>query len=56
LERDFHRYLALMAHRLGFRVAEVVVAHRPRAYGRSRYGLERYGRAIADLWALRRRL
>ena len=56
LERDFHRYLALMAHRLGFRVAEVVVAHRPRAYGRSRYGLERYGRALADLWALRRRL
>jgi glycosyltransferase involved in cell wall biosynthesis len=56
LERDFHRYLALMAHRLGFRVAEVVVAHRPRAYGRSRYGLERYGRAIADLWAVLRRL
>jgi glycosyltransferase involved in cell wall biosynthesis len=56
LERDFHRYLALMAHRLGFRVAEVVVAHRPRAYGRSRYGLERYGRALADLWAVLRRL
>jgi glycosyltransferase involved in cell wall biosynthesis len=31
LERDFHRYLPLIAHRLGFRVAEVVVAHRPRA-------------------------
>jgi glycosyltransferase involved in cell wall biosynthesis len=56
LERDFHRYLALIAHRLGFRVAEVVVAHRPRAYGRSRYGLERYGRAITDLWAVLRRL
>jgi glycosyltransferase involved in cell wall biosynthesis len=56
LERDFHRYLALIAHRLGFRVAEVVVAHRPRAYGRSRYGLERYGRAFVDLWAVWRRL
>jgi len=55
LERDFHRYLALLAHRLGFRVAEVVVAHRPRAYGRSRYGLERYGRALADLWAVLQR-
>jgi glycosyltransferase involved in cell wall biosynthesis len=56
LERDFHRYLALIAHRLGFRVAEVVVAHSPRAYGRSRYGLERYGRAFVDLWAVWRRL
>jgi hypothetical protein len=56
LERDFHRYLALIVHRLGFRVAEVVVAHSPRAYGRSRYGLERYGRAFVDLWAVWRRL
>ena len=56
LERDFHRYLALIVHRLGFRVAEVVVAHYPRAYGRSRYGLERYGRAFVDLWAVWRRL
>ncbi|BCW96163.1 MAG: glycosyltransferase family 2 protein [Fimbriimonadales bacterium] len=56
LERDFHRYLPLIAHRLGFRVVEVVVAHRPRACGRSRYGLERYGRAAADLWAVLQRL
>ena len=56
LERDFHRYLALIVHRLGFRVAEVVVAHSPRAYGHSRYGLERYGRAFVDLWAVWRRL
>lgn len=56
LERDFHRYLPLIAHRLGYRVAEVIVAHRPRAHGRSRYGLERYGRAVADLWAVLRRL
>ena len=56
LERDFHRYLSLIAHRLGYRVAEVIVAHRPRAHGRSRYGLERYGRAVADLWAVLRRL
>jgi dolichol-phosphate mannosyltransferase len=56
LERDFHRYLPLIAHRLGFRVAEVVVAHRPRLYGRSHYGLQRYGRALHDLWAVLRRL
>ncbi len=56
LERDFHRYLPLIAHRLGFCVVEIVVAHRPRAHGRSHYGLERYGRALADLWGVLRRL
>jgi glycosyltransferase involved in cell wall biosynthesis len=56
LERDFHRYLSLIAHRLGFQVAEIVVAHRPRAYGRSHYGLERYGRTLLDLWRVLQRL
>lgn len=56
LERDYHRYLPLIAHRLGYRVAEVEVAHRPRTHGKSRYGLERYARAVADLLALVRRL
>ncbi|MCX7925100.1 MAG: glycosyltransferase family 2 protein [Fimbriimonadales bacterium] len=56
LERDFHRYLPLIAYRLGYRVAEVEVEHRPRQHGGSRYGLERYGRALVDLWALTRRL
>ncbi len=55
LEHDFHRYLPLIAQRLGYRVAEVEVVHRPRAHGKSRYGLERYGRAVADLWTLMRR-
>jgi len=56
LERDFHRYLPLIAHQLGYCVAEVEVEHRRRQHGGSRYGLERYGRALADLWALRKRL
>ncbi|MCX7992980.1 MAG: glycosyltransferase family 2 protein [Fimbriimonadales bacterium] len=56
LERDFHRYLPVIARQLGYRVAELEVEHRPRQHGRSRYGLERYGRALADLWTLIRRL
>jgi dolichol-phosphate mannosyltransferase len=56
LQRDYHRYLPVIAHRLGYRVAEVEVAHRPRAHGSSRYGFERYARAIADLWSLWHRL
>jgi hypothetical protein len=38
---------------LGGRVAEVVVNHRPRQYGRSKYGLSRTFRVIADLIHLR---
>jgi glycosyltransferase involved in cell wall biosynthesis len=56
LERDYHRYLPLIAYRLGYQVAELEVQHRPRVYGGSRYGWERYGRAVADLWTLWRRL
>ncbi len=56
LERDYHRYLPLIAHRLGYRVAEVPVEHRPRTHGRSRYGLERYARAVSDLYALVQKL
>ncbi|MFN4032461.1 MAG: glycosyltransferase family 2 protein [Fimbriimonadales bacterium] len=56
LERDFHRYLPLIAQRLGYRMAQVEVAHCPRAHGKSRYGLERYGRAVADLWRLQKQL
>ncbi len=54
LVRDFHRYLPLIAYRLGYSVGEIEVEHRPRMHGRSRYGLERYGRALVDWWALQR--
>ena len=35
--------------REGFRVREMAVNHRPRRYGRSKYGLERYVRGFLDL-------
>ncbi|GIV06879.1 MAG: hypothetical protein KatS3mg017_0081 [Fimbriimonadales bacterium] len=56
LERDYHRYLPLIAYRLGYQMAELEVQHRPRVHGRSRYGFERYARAIADLYTLMRKL
>lgn len=46
---ELHRYLPVLAHWRGHRVTEVVVNHRPRAFGRSRYGLERYARGLLDL-------
>jgi glycosyltransferase involved in cell wall biosynthesis len=46
---DLHRFVPVLAHQRGYRVAEIPVDHRPRSYGRSRYGLERYLRGLFDL-------
>ena len=53
LRPGMHRYLPAIASQLGDRVAEVVVNHRPRRFGRSKYGLSRTFRVIADLVHLR---
>ncbi|MBD3321985.1 MAG: glycosyltransferase [Chitinivibrionales bacterium] len=36
-----HRYLPVLAHWDGYRVAEVVVPHHPRKYGKSKFGISR---------------
>lgn len=46
---ELHRFVPVLAHHRGFRVAELAVNHRPREHGRSRYGLERYVRGFLDL-------
>ena len=46
---ELHRFVPVLAHQYGFRVTEVAVNHRPRHYGKSRYGLERYFRGFLDL-------
>jgi glycosyltransferase involved in cell wall biosynthesis len=46
---ELHRFIPVLAHYRGFRVAELPVAHRPREHGRSRYGVERYLRGFFDL-------
>jgi glycosyltransferase involved in cell wall biosynthesis len=53
LKPGMHRYLAAIASQLGGRVAEVVVHHRPRRFGRSKYGLSRTFRVLSDLVRLR---
>jgi glycosyltransferase involved in cell wall biosynthesis len=53
LRPGMHRYLPAIAGQLGDRVIEVVVNHRPRRYGRSKYGLSRTFRVAADLLHLR---
>ncbi|HEX3455170.1 MAG TPA: glycosyltransferase family 2 protein [Gaiellaceae bacterium] len=46
---ELHRFLPVLAHQRGYRIAELPVNHRPRAHGRSRYGVERYLRGFFDL-------
>jgi glycosyltransferase involved in cell wall biosynthesis len=46
---ELHRFLPVLAHYRGYRVAELPVNHRPRTHGRSNYGMERYVRGFLDL-------
>jgi glycosyltransferase involved in cell wall biosynthesis len=44
-----HRFLPAMSAGSGARVSEVVVNHRPRRFGRSKYGISRLVRVLSDL-------
>jgi len=46
---DQHRFLPVMSAGSGARVTEIVVNHRPRVYGQSKYGLGRATRVLLDL-------
>ena len=54
LRPGMHRYLPALAIHQGGRIAEVVVNHRPRRFGRSKYGLSRTFGVVRDLLTLRR--
>lgn len=45
---ELHRYIPVLAHWQGYRVAEVPVTHHPRRSGQSKYGLGRLGRSYID--------
>lgn len=45
---ELHRFIPVLAHWRGYRVGEKEVLHRPRQYGRSKYGFERLGRSFLD--------
>ncbi len=53
---ELHRYIPVMANWEGFKVEEMVVDHRPRKFGKSKYGLARF-KGVLDLltvWFLHR--
>jgi len=46
---ELHRFIPVMAHARGYRVAELPVAHHPRRYGRSKYRYHRFVKGFLDL-------
>ena len=46
---ELHRFVPALAHWRGFRVGEVGVHHRPRRYGRSKFGAARFVNGFLDL-------
>ena len=50
---ELHRYITVIAHWSGHRISEVPVDHRPRRYGHTKYGLNRFWRGFLDLLTIR---
>lgn len=51
--KDWHRYLVVMAHEQGFKVAEVKVRLYPRKFGKSKFGFWRIPVGLLDLLAVK---
>ena len=54
---EMHRLIPVLAASLNYRVGEIPVEHRPRQYGVSKYGFERFSRGALDvltMWFLSR--
>lgn len=46
---ELHRFIPVLAHWEGFSVGEMVVQHRARKYGRTKFGLGRFWKGFLDL-------
>jgi len=46
---EMHRFVPVLAHWRRFRIAELVVEHHPRRYGKSKFGAGRFYRGLMDL-------
>ena len=46
---ELHRFIPVIAHSRGYRVTELPVRHRPRCYGKSKYGVHRFIKGFLDL-------
>jgi len=46
---ELHRFIPVLAAARGFKVGEIVINHRPRQFGHSKYGVRRFVRGFLDL-------
>jgi glycosyltransferase involved in cell wall biosynthesis len=46
---ELHRFIPVLAHWEGFRIGETVVNHRPRKYGKTKFGIGRFWKGFLDL-------
>jgi dolichol-phosphate mannosyltransferase len=46
---ELHRFIPVLAAARGFKVAEIEINHRPRKFGRSKYGVRRFIKGFLDL-------
>jgi glycosyltransferase involved in cell wall biosynthesis len=50
---EMHRYIPAIASRMGIKSTEIIVNHRERKFGKSKYGLGRTFRVVLDLISLK---
>lgn len=50
---EMHRFIPVMAAARGFRVGEIAINHRPRRFGRSKYGARRFVKGFLDLMTIK---
>jgi glycosyltransferase involved in cell wall biosynthesis len=46
---ELHRFIPVLAAARGYRVGEIEIAHRPRKFGHSKYGVRRFVKGFLDL-------
>ncbi len=49
---ELHRFVPALAYAKGFRVGEIEVNHRPREFGKSKYGFTRFLKGLLDLFTV----
>ncbi len=50
---ELHRFIPVLAAAKGYRVGEIVIHHRPRRFGSSKYGVKRLVKGFLDLLTVR---
>ena len=50
---EMHRFIPAFANSVGAKIAEVVVNHHPRRFGKPKYGLERTLKVVLDLFTVK---